>query len=338
MKRSHLGFSLVELLIAIGLGVLLMTGVVQMFLGSKQTFSTQQGVSKVQETGRLAIEFISRDLREAGYYGCYSPINKIITVVPSNLNLGGLQKNFDFGITAYESAASPSLSVADDLGATIVPVANTEILVVKNASSQIFVGNTPNTANAIYAFSALPLADSCVGEICNGSAVVVSDCSKARVFQVSATPSVATNTLTLQHTQNWGGADKKPENFDQLSEVSALHTTVYFLATGAGGGPSLFQRIDGRPATELVEDVENVHYTFRLNDTTYKTISQMNADMNNWKLVSGVRVEMLVRSTLDNVVDRPQSYTFAGTTVAQASVPDRRIRKVFSTTVGIRNR
>lgn len=336
MKRGHLGFSLVELLIAIGLGVLLMTGVVQMFIGSKQTFSTQQGVSKVQETGRLAIEFISRDLREAGYYGCYSPINKIITVVPSNLSLGGLQKNFDFGITAYESSAA--LNVSDDLGATITPVANTEILVVRNASAQIFVGNAANTTNAIYAYSAIPVVDHCVGEICNSSAVVVSDCSKARVFKVSAEPTVTANLLTLQHTQNWGGADKKPENFDQLSEVSALHTTVYFLATGAGGGPSLYQRIDGKPATELVEDVENIHYTFRLNDTTYKTIAQMNVDTNNWKLVTGVRVEMLVRSSLDNVTDRPQPYTFAGTTVAQANVPDRRIRKVFSTTVGIRNR
>ena len=72
-KAEQRGLSLVELMIAIALGMVLMLGVMQMFLSSRVVFSTQQGMSRIQETGRLAIEFLSRDIRMAAYYGCYRP-------------------------------------------------------------------------------------------------------------------------------------------------------------------------------------------------------------------------------------------------------------------------
>ena len=49
MKRVQRGFSLIELMVAMVIGLVLMTGVVQMFLSSKQVFSTQQGISRVQK-------------------------------------------------------------------------------------------------------------------------------------------------------------------------------------------------------------------------------------------------------------------------------------------------
>ncbi|HEY7886274.1 MAG TPA: prepilin-type N-terminal cleavage/methylation domain-containing protein, partial [Cellvibrionaceae bacterium] len=71
-QQAQRGFSLVELMIAITIGLVLMTGVVQMFLSSKTVFSTQQGISRIQETGRMAMEFMAKDIREAGYQGCMS--------------------------------------------------------------------------------------------------------------------------------------------------------------------------------------------------------------------------------------------------------------------------
>ena len=64
------GLSLVELMVAVTLGLVLMGGVIQLFLSSRVVFSTQQSLSRVQENGRFAIEFITRDLRQAGYAGC----------------------------------------------------------------------------------------------------------------------------------------------------------------------------------------------------------------------------------------------------------------------------
>ena len=63
------GLSLVELMIAMALSLLLMLGVIQIFLSSKQTYSTNSALSRVQESGRFAMEFLTQDIRNAGYKG-----------------------------------------------------------------------------------------------------------------------------------------------------------------------------------------------------------------------------------------------------------------------------
>ncbi len=63
------GFSLIELMIAMTLGLLLMTGVVQIFLSSKQAYSTVSGSSETLDNGRLALHFVSSSIGKAGYWG-----------------------------------------------------------------------------------------------------------------------------------------------------------------------------------------------------------------------------------------------------------------------------
>jgi type IV pilus assembly protein PilW len=116
-----------------------------------------------------------------------------------------------------------------------------------------------------------------------------------------------------------------------------MKTVVYFVAKGVNGGPSLFQKVNRDPAIELVEDVENVSFTYGVNGVTFKKAEDVTT-AGEWPRVTAVKVELLVRSNMDNIVENKQPYTFAGTTVAQTSVPDKRIRKVFMTTIGLRSR
>lgn len=69
LKLKHLqaGFSIVELMISLVLGLLLMTGVIQVFLSSRQTYATNEAMARQQENGRFALEFIARSARTAGY-------------------------------------------------------------------------------------------------------------------------------------------------------------------------------------------------------------------------------------------------------------------------------
>lgn len=72
MKRhslpvGQLGLTIVELLVALVLSLLLLTGVVQVFLASKQTYATNEAMSVLQENGRFALEFIGRSIRLGGY-------------------------------------------------------------------------------------------------------------------------------------------------------------------------------------------------------------------------------------------------------------------------------
>ncbi|MES2683525.1 MAG: PilW family protein [Pseudomonadota bacterium] len=61
------GFSLIELLIATALGLLLLIAVSNVFLGGRQSFRTQEGMSQVQESGRLLTYLMYPYIRQAGY-------------------------------------------------------------------------------------------------------------------------------------------------------------------------------------------------------------------------------------------------------------------------------
>jgi type IV pilus assembly protein PilW len=66
--RYQCGLTLVEILVALVISAFLMAGVIQLFLGSKQTYRSHDALSRIQENGRFALETMSRDIRAAGYY------------------------------------------------------------------------------------------------------------------------------------------------------------------------------------------------------------------------------------------------------------------------------
>jgi type IV pilus assembly protein PilW len=63
----HRGFTLVELMVALVISLLLMAGVIQVYLSSKQSYRLQDNVARIQESGRLATEILTRYIRVAGY-------------------------------------------------------------------------------------------------------------------------------------------------------------------------------------------------------------------------------------------------------------------------------
>jgi type IV pilus assembly protein PilW len=64
---NQLGLTLVEMMIAMTLGLLLMAGVTQIFISNKQTYSTTQTLGQVEDNGRFALSFLVKSIRNAGY-------------------------------------------------------------------------------------------------------------------------------------------------------------------------------------------------------------------------------------------------------------------------------
>jgi len=64
------GISLVEVLVAMTLGLVLILGVVQIFASSRQTYQVQDASARLQEDGRYVLTRISQELRMAGMFGC----------------------------------------------------------------------------------------------------------------------------------------------------------------------------------------------------------------------------------------------------------------------------
>lgn len=73
-----LGFTLVELMVALVITLILLAGIGQIFLSSKKSFNIQDSLARMQENGRYATETLVQDLRRAGYWGGNADINKIV--------------------------------------------------------------------------------------------------------------------------------------------------------------------------------------------------------------------------------------------------------------------
>ncbi|MEH6388696.1 MULTISPECIES: prepilin-type N-terminal cleavage/methylation domain-containing protein [Pseudomonas] len=69
-RAAQRGFGLVELMIAMLLGLILIMGVMQIFITSKQTYSMQQSAATMQENARFVLSRISSELRQVGMFGC----------------------------------------------------------------------------------------------------------------------------------------------------------------------------------------------------------------------------------------------------------------------------
>ncbi|CAN7442895.1 PilW family protein [Pseudomonas sp. LjRoot71] len=106
LRRTQLGLSVVELMVAMALGLLLMTGVIQVFLSSRQTYAANEAMGRLQENGRFALEFIARSARIAGYTDPIYAGNKPSTLVPTDTCSG-----FPADIC---NNISPTLSVGTD--------------------------------------------------------------------------------------------------------------------------------------------------------------------------------------------------------------------------------
>src|SRR5690625_4712375 len=147
------------------------------------------------------------------------------------------------------------------------PVPDSDVLVVRSANgnsagvtqnnngAQIFLDHTGEIPGAC------PNDSSSLSGLCAGDIVVVSDCEKARVFQitnltatggatqVNAVHSSAGNVSPGNAISSWGGNRAPPEErFGPDSEVIKLSTTIYFVSEYPCVGRAQFMAENRQPA------------------------------------------------------------------------------------------
>lgn len=350
MMKHQKGLSLVELMISLTLGIVLMTGVVQMFLTSRVTYNTQQAISRIQESGRMAMEILSADARMAGYMGCLNNAADVNYGLEPSTNY---QYDFLVGVMGY-AANDTKLSDAD-----ITASANTEALVIRRASngSAPIIEEHAEATNANLKVNANPDSN-CVlsGDLCAGDIAIISDCTKGHIFRAVGI-SQSSGKTTVAHSQGGGASPKNSGNFlgnlafGAGSEVLALKTITYYIApssfpNGDVEVRSLWMKQGEEDPVELVEGVERMAFEYGVDNdpddednipiNEYKTLGDMAAG--DWENVRAVRIQLLLYGLDENVLPEPQAIEFAGEALADDVVADRRMRQVFTTTVGIRGR
>ena len=111
LRMTHRGFTLIELMISMVLGLVIIAGVVSVLLANRRTYDTNEGLSQVQESARTAFELIARDVRQAAGNGCDN------TKGTSNIvNVGGWWRDWK-GMQGYDEAqVNPAVAIGTAVG------------------------------------------------------------------------------------------------------------------------------------------------------------------------------------------------------------------------------
>ncbi len=343
--RIQKGLTLIELMIAMLLGIFLIGGVIQIFLSSKQTYRMQENLSRIQESGRFAMHFIEQDVRMSGSIGCNSQssiINTLTTPVPFLYDFSTAIQGFD--------ATSPTIWTPVINADIISPLGGSDVITIRRSDDQGFtvIAHATPSAGLTLDATATTANLKAAGYLNNLGAnncmtVVVSNCATAAVFQVSA---IAGTVLS----HNIGGGCEPKNVTAELGtttfkggQVFPINTISYYVRKrnplDPGNQPSLYRRVGANDPQELVEGIENMQILYGVdtnNDNTPDFYEKADSVLLNWPNVVSIRISLLVVSLDDNVAAQPIPYVFNN--APPFTPPDRRIRRVFTSIIALRNR
>ncbi|MEH6824820.1 MAG: PilW family protein [Motiliproteus sp.] len=337
MLNRQSGFSMVELMVAMTLGLLLTAAVLQAFVGAKQTYEFQQEFSRIQENGRFAMEFLSRDIRQADYWGCLNDGVKVQSI----LNGSGGPDDFAAGLFGFDDVPEASTGYHSFFGGQ--PDA---ITLQGGRLGGIPVISTPSDSAANIKLDILNHPNG--KAIDEGDILLVTDCTEAVIFQVTNTQG-ANNTVVHQTgTQTPGNSQQGLDySFGPDATVLEVSDIRYWIRKGVSGEPALIRGTRGDDwqtgGIELVEGVENLQILYGEDTSGNGSPNRFASASSSIDMadVVSVQIHLVTRSLRDNlrqVDDAHIEDLLVDYNGGPKSSNDRRLRKVFMSTIAIRNR
>jgi type IV pilus assembly protein PilW len=322
------GFSLIELLVAMAIGLALLAILATVFANSSRSQQEITMSSQQVENGRYAIEILSDELNHAGYYGYYSNLSTPAVGLPDPCSTAtaDIRTALTLPIQGYDSPATSPISCLAD--ANFVP--NTDILVVRRAATAATASGSL-VASKVYIQSNTSTTD-------------------------TANPIVALGNGTFSLTVRNGSGSYV------AAPIRELKTHIYFVApcsTPSGSGGTCTSTDDGGspiPTLKrmelttssgstsfvtypLVEGVQNLQIEYGVDsdadgspNATYVTLP---SSTTNWQNVMAARIYVLARNTRQSpgYTDN-KTYTLGSTTVTGSGSYR---RHVYDTTVRVKN-
>lgn len=344
-QRRQRGLTLVELMVAVAIGLFLVAVMGTIFLGSKGTFVSQDTMARLQENGRFAMDTIGADLRMAGFRGCFS---KGRTLDVKNVLNGPTRALYDFGV-----GISVSRNVGGSTWSPVLDAAISGLSPAPNAAGHVITVRRPiGTGQALIAAmssNTAALSVSVPSSFQKGDLLLVTDCGGAAVFQAS-NADVGT-TGSIEHVAGTAGLTPDMSTSD-LSRTYAhdalvyrMQAITYYLAPSARPGKTGVMALwafanpsyDGtvQPA-ELVTGVERMAVSLGIDTDGDQNANQYLAPdaVTDWTTVVSARIDLLLASATNNVTTAPQPYVFAGVSTTPT---DRKLRTVMTLVSSLRN-
>ena len=128
-KNWAKGFSLIELIIAMVLGLIIIGGAISVYLASKRSFTESEQVGSISENGRFALQLLASSVRHVNFFGGADPAD----IIPDG-SLGAVAGDCTGDAAAYDTGNS--IFAVRATGATVFgcitdAVPNTDVLVIK---------------------------------------------------------------------------------------------------------------------------------------------------------------------------------------------------------------
>lgn len=266
-KLQH-GLSLVELMIALAIGLFLMLGATQIFLASLRNQGLNEEIARRQERIRLVKEWLSHDLRQLGYLGCGTR-NKQFANSSDGVDLGFSVTNMTdlsdpgarlIGVTGVDGDNLPS-SLGNDLSGTDnwqpgdapdgYPLP--DIVTLSSVQPGLRILGNDITGSANLRVVAADSSRQCSGTgntnssapsgLCEGDLLIAADCDQAVLFvgtNITTTngcgSGITSCTQVVHSRANTGGTgntasvwQKQVERFGSGAELIRVGAVTYFV-------------------------------------------------------------------------------------------------------------
>lgn len=316
-NSTHSGFTIVELLVGLVLGLLITMGAIGLYLGGKVSYSQNEALARMQDNARFAMSELTRDISMAGFWaGILAP--EEIVENDASLDLGT-----DCGVTNASGGRWTSWAYDPRVPFQLTPQAT--------------------TATAIAAHP------------CIGAGEFQANTDLLAIKRVRGTPALTlqNNAVYLRTNDTVGSLIKQagstpatPPGFQNWEYLNSVYYIRAFSATAGDGVPTLFRKrlIPGSPVsmeTEsggLAEGIEQLHAVVGVDTDDDGVANQYTGTPTAAQLQNAVsvRVYLLVRS-VESVPRYTNSKIYRLGDLTFGPFNDRFYRRVYTTTALLRN-
>ncbi|WP_187409364.1 PilW family protein [Saccharophagus sp. K07] len=347
-KRKDEGFSIVELMVAILIGLIILAGVIQVVVTSKTTFLGQEEMSFIQENARYAMDVLGKDIQGAGYKGCAGQDARIALVAgAANTNSAafvGVES-----ILGYAGELGAPAAYVNKLGSVGNGSGKSESILIRS-----FVG--PESIIQSHSSSTLTFAGTNPHGFSAGDylGIVAEDCQRIGVIRISARTN---NSVSYTAADNNGMPTIKPsletniicpgsncstsfvQNYNPGAVAMNYVAQAYYVgdSSALSGVPALKRAVLRRTGEVIEEEialgVEDIHFRYGIRNGSNLTYVQAN-HVTDWNQVISVEVSVMMRSQTASL-PAAESKIFGA---SGRTYNDKYMRQVVTTTFRIRNR
>lgn len=325
--RTQNGFTLVELMVALVLGLLVVGAASALFLSSRRTYGATASVNRMQENGRAAFEIMARDLRAAGGNPCSS------NVVNMLVNRGTTAwTNWSTGLIGTDgSPDSVTVYYADDS-------ASTPITQQADPQAPIQVGSTSGI-NANDVLMACNAQQSVIFAVTNVSAATgikhdVGALNAMTAFQQDPAKVINASTATTGYcfTTPAGGINANPNCLDAGDGPGVIVKPIsvnWAVGNNANNGKSLFRTVSANGVQisrdEIASGITNMQLTYQKSDSS--DFLDAGTVAGDWGNVIAVKIELTLQPEAGAVTAGDRNGTGG-----------QLLTRTLSSTVSLRNR